>query len=97
MQFNQLKSYQWIFPVGLAASVVDVMSWWGIKYLTPNFEWISMLCGILFSATYLFMLVGLLRVLLFPDVIWLSDKDRDQRLRQRAELGEAAKHHEGDY
>ncbi|HEY0915614.1 MAG TPA: hypothetical protein VGE22_12150 [Solimonas sp.] len=97
MQFNQLQSYQWIFPVGLAASMVDVMSWWGIKYVAPSFEWVSMFCGILFSFSYLFMLVGLLRVLLFPDVIWRSDKDRAQRLQQRAELREAAKHHEGDY
>lgn len=97
LQFNQLKLYQWIFPVGLAASVVDVMSWWGIKYVAPGFEWVSMFCGILFSATYLFMLVALLRVLLFPDVIWRSDKDRRERLRRRREQQEAGEHHEGDY
>ena len=33
MQFNHIQSYQWVFPVGLAASVTDVMSWWGIKFL----------------------------------------------------------------
>ncbi|AXQ27312.1 hypothetical protein D0B54_00785 [Solimonas sp. K1W22B-7] len=97
MQFNQLKSYQWIFPVGLTASVVDVMSWWGIKYVAPSFEWVSMFCGILFSASYLFMLVGLLRVLLFPDVIWRSDKDGPERLQQKRELQEASRHREGDY
>ena len=97
MQFNHIPLYQWMFPVGLAASVVDVMSWWGIKYLSINFEYISMLCGILFSVTYLWMLIGLLRVLLFPEVIWASDKDAPQRLAKRAEIAEAAKHKEGDY
>ena len=97
MQFNHIPLYQWMFPVGLATSVIDVMSWWGIKYLTPNFEWVSMLCGILFSVTYLWMLIGLLRVLLFPEVIWASDKDAPQRLAARKELEQAAKHNEGDY
>lgn len=97
LQFNQLQSYQWIFPVGLTASFVDVISWWGIKYVAPSFEWMSMFCGILFSISYLFMLIGLLRVLLFPDVIWRSDKDRSERLQARNELSEASKHHEGDY
>lgn len=82
MQFNHLWPYQWIFPLGLAAALVDVMSWWGIKYLSPNFEVISMLCGIVFSLTYLYMLVGLLRVLLFPTVVWPSDKDAAERLAE---------------
>lgn len=92
LQFNHLWPYQWIFPAGLAAALVDVMSWWGIKYLTPNFEVISMLCGILFSLTYLYMLVGLLRVLLFPQVIWATDKDRDERLaaQKRREARQSA-------
>lgn len=97
MQFNQLRLYQWIFPAGLAASLTDVASWWGIKYLTPNFEWVSMFCGIVFSVSYLWMLIGLLRVLLFPDVIWASDKDRGSRLAARADAREARQHHEGDY
>lgn len=97
MQFNHIPFYQWMFPAGLAASVVDVMSWWGIKYLSPNFEWISMFCGIIFSTSYLWMLVGLLRVLLFPDVIWASDKDRAERLARRQALRENAKHKDGDY
>ena len=97
MQFNHIPSYQWIFPLGLSASFVDVMSWWGIKYLSANFEWVSMLCGILFSISYLWMLIGLLRVLLFPEVIWSSDKDAAQRLAARKELEQAAKHNEGDY
>lgn len=79
MQFNHLRWYQWIFPLGLASALIDVMSWWGIKYVSPSFEVVSLVCGILFSVTYLFMLVGLLRVILFPHVIWASDKDRHER------------------
>src|SRR5688572_17343822 len=85
MQFNHLKSYQWVFPVGLAASLTDVASWWGIKYVGGNFEWVSMFCGVLFSVTYVWMLIGLLRTLLFPEVIWASDKDRAERLLARRE------------
>ena len=96
MQFNHLWAYQWIFPVGLAASLTDVISWWGIKYGAPSFEWVSFFCGILFSASYLWMLIGLERVLLFPEIIWISDKDRDQRLEKRRAIDEAAKYEEGD-
>jgi hypothetical protein len=97
MQFNQIKLYQWVFPAGLAASLTDVASWWGIKYVSIHFEWVSMFCGIVFSASYLWMLIGLLRVLLFPDVIWSSDKDAGlRRAAQQAER-EQRKHQEGDY
>ena len=84
MQFNQLKSYQWVFPVGLAASLTDVISWWGIKYIAPSFEDVSIFCGCLFSVSYIWMLIGLLRVLLFPEVIWASDKDSAARLSARS-------------
>lgn len=92
MQFNHLWPYQWIFPLGLAAALVDVISWWGIKYLSPNFEVISMICGIIFSLTYLYMLVGLWRVLLFPTVVWRTDKDAQERLdaMRRREARESA-------
>jgi hypothetical protein len=96
MQFNHLWHYQWIFPVGLAASLTDVISWWGIKYGAPSFEWVSMFCGVVFSISYLWMLIGLERVLLFPELIWLSDKDRDTRLEQRRALDDAAQYKEGD-
>jgi hypothetical protein len=96
LQFSHLWPYQWIFPIGLAASLTDVISWWGIKYGAPSFEWVSMFCGLLFSMSYLWMLIGLERVLLFPEIIWLSDKDRDARLEQRRALDEAAKYQEGD-
>ncbi len=97
MQFNHIQSYQWVFPAGLAASLTDVASWWGIKFLSPNFEWVSMFCGIVFSVSYLWMLIGLLRVLLFPEVIWASDKDRAPRLAAKAAQRQAARHKEGDY
>lgn len=89
LQFNQLRVYQWVFPVGLAASLTDVMSWWGIKYVSANFEWISLFCGLLFTVSYLWMLIGLLRVLLFPEVIWGSDKDKAERLARRNANGRA--------
>ena len=97
MQFNHIQSYQWVFPVGLSAALTDVVSWWGIKFLAPSFEYVSMLCGILFGVTYLWMLIGLLRVLLFPEVIWASDKDAQQRLAARRAVAQAAQHKEGDY
>ncbi|MES2488408.1 MAG: hypothetical protein V4607_01360 [Pseudomonadota bacterium] len=97
LQFPHIRSYQWVFPVGLAASLTDVISWWGIKYIDASFEYVSMLCGILFSISYMWMLIGLLRVLLFPNVIWASDKDRAERLSQQRELSIAARHKEGDY
>ncbi len=96
MQFNHLWPYQWVFPIGLSASLTDVMSWWGIKFLAPEFELVSMFCGVLFSLSYLYMLVGLLRVLLFPEVIWATDKDAAERLTEQRERSEAAEHHEGD-
>lgn len=83
MQFNHLWPYQWVFPLGLVAALIDVMSWWGIKYVAPSFEVVSMICGIVFSLTYLYMLVGILRVLLFPQVVWATDKDGEAR---RAEM-----------
>jgi hypothetical protein len=79
MQFNHIPVYQWIFPVGLTAAIVDVISWWGIKYVSPNFDYITMGCGVVFSLSYLYMLLGILRVLLLPDVILPSDKDAAER------------------
>ena len=86
IQFNQLRVYQWVFPVGLAASLTDVMSWWGIKFVSENFEWVSIFCGLLFAISYGWMLIGLLRVLLFPEVIWGSDKDKAERLARRQQM-----------
>ena len=88
MQFNHLWPYHWIFPLGLVAALIDVMSWWGIKYVAPSFESVSMVCVIVFSLTYLYMLVGLLRVLLFPQVVWVTDKDAEVR---RAEMARKRK------
>lgn len=85
MQFNHIQAYQWIFPIGLASALTDVISWWGIKYISGNFEVISMLCGILFSLSYLYMLISLLRVLLFPHIILGTDKDADERRQKLRE------------
>jgi hypothetical protein len=82
MQFNHIPIYQWIFPVGLTASIIDVMSWWGIKYISPNFDYITMACGVVFSLSYLYMLLGILRVLLLPNVILASDKDAVERTEE---------------
>ena len=79
LQFPHLRWYQAMMPIGLTAAIIDVISWWGIKYVSVNFEWVSMFCGILFSLSYLFMLVALLRVLLFPWVTLPSDKNRRKK------------------
>lgn len=90
MQFNHLRYYQIIFPIGLISALVDVMSWWGIKFIHPNFEYVSIFCGAMFSLSYLYMLIALLRVLLFPHVILFSDKDAKERRQhiKAAHLGE---------
>ncbi|RZU37062.1 hypothetical protein EV700_2929 [Fluviicoccus keumensis] len=79
MHFNRLKIYQWVFPVGLAASLTDVASWWGIKYVSDNFEYITWWCGFVFSTCYGWMLIGLVRVLFFPRVKWLPDFINEDR------------------
>lgn len=85
MQFPHLRWYQAMMPIGLAAALMDVASWWGIKYLSVNFEWVSMFCGVLFSLTYVFMLVALLRTLLFPWITLPSDGNAKTR-RDRKKL-----------
>jgi len=74
LNFAHNRYYQWLLPIGLNASFIDVASWWGIKYLSPNFEYVSIFCGAVFSLSYLFMLIGMLRVILFPRVRWYSDR-----------------------
>lgn len=74
LNFAHVRLYQLLLPIGLTASFIDVASWWGIKYLSPNFEWASIFCAVLFSLSYLIMLIGLLRVSLFPDIRWRSDR-----------------------
>ena len=43
---------------------------------------VSMVCALLFSDSYLWMVIGLLRTLAFPEVIWASDKDRALRAEE---------------
>lgn len=93
MQFNHLRYYQIIFPIGLISALVDVMSWWGIKFIHPNFEYVSIFCGIMFSLSYLYMLLALLRVLLLPHMILFSDKDGKER-RQHIRAAQLGHHKE---
>lgn len=72
LHFYRSRVYQWIFPIGLAASLCDVAAWWGMKFVTPNFEYMTWFCGAVFSTAYLWMLVGLIRVLCFPGFHWFS-------------------------
>ena len=74
MQFGHSRFYQWMLPIGLSSAVTDIVSWWGIKYFGESFELISMIMGILFSVSYLFMLIALLRVLLFPHYLFKIGK-----------------------
>ncbi|HUS25388.1 MAG TPA: hypothetical protein VM369_10610 [Candidatus Binatia bacterium] len=97
MQFNHVWQYQWIFPIGLAASLTDVLSWWGLKYLAPTFEWVAMFCGVMFSASYLYMLIALLRVLWFPELLFVSDRDYRQRVEEREARAQEARFDEGDF
>jgi hypothetical protein len=89
MQFHHVRFYQWLFPLGLTAAITDVFTWWGIKYVTPNFEYVSMGCGVVFSLTFLYMLGALLRVILLPNVILPTDEDAVERtaeIRKRHRL-----------
>ena len=47
--------------VALWAGVFDVFSWWGLKQLSPNFEWLSIACGSLFSLAFILMAYVILR------------------------------------
>lgn len=85
MHFNRLKVYQWVFPAALAAALTDIISWWGIKYVSPNFDYVTMFCGAVYGGAYLWMLVGIIRVIFFPGLRWLPDfiNERRQRMDQR--------------
>ena len=73
LHFSRLKTYQWVFPIGLIASLTDVISWWGIKYVSDYFEYMIWFCGTIFTVCYLWMLLGLVRVIFFPNVKWFPD------------------------
>lgn len=85
LHFSRLRIYQWIFPVGLVASLTDIISWWGMKYVSDNFEYITWACGLIFSVCFMWMLIGLVRVLFFPKVRWLPDfinEDNQRRFKE---------------
>lgn len=82
MHFNSVGVYQWVFPAALAAAFTDIISWWGIKFVSPNFDYITMACGAVYGGAYLWMLIGLVRVIFFPTVKWLPDYINEQRKRR---------------
>ena len=80
LHFNRLRIYQYIFPIGLAASITDVASWWGMKFISPNFEYITWWCGAMFGISYIWMLIGLVRIIFFPNFHWFVDYINDENL-----------------
>jgi hypothetical protein len=82
LHFSRLKVYQWIFPIGLIASLTDIISWWGMKFVSENFAYITFACGLVFTVCYVWMLVGLVRVLFFPSVKWFPDLISEDRQRR---------------
>ncbi len=82
LHFKRLKIYQLIFPLGLAASLTDIISWWGIKFVTSNFEYLTWWCGAVFSVCYIWMLIGLVRIIFFPKLHWFPDYINDENLKK---------------
>lgn len=82
LHFNRLRIYQYIFPLGLAASITDVASWWGTKYISANFEYITWWCGAVFGVSYTWMLIGLVRIIFFPNFHWFVDYINDESLQK---------------
>ena len=64
---------------GLAAALTDIISWWGIKYVSPNFDYVTMFCGAVYGGAYLWMLIGIVRVIFFPSLRWLPDYINERR------------------
>ncbi len=83
LHFNRLRVYQYIFPLGLAASLTDVASWWGMKFISPNFEYITWWCGAVFGISYIWMLIGLVRIIFFPSIHWFPDFINDETLQDK--------------
>jgi hypothetical protein len=47
--------------LALWAGVFDVVSWWGVKTLSPHFEYLSILTGISFSLSFILMSYEILK------------------------------------
>ena len=77
LHFHRLRIYQWIFPLGLAASLCDIIAWWGLKFVSGNFELITWMCGFIFMTCYGWILIGLVRVIFFPKFRWGPDYIND--------------------
>ncbi len=63
VQFTSAGNFTKILAplVALWAGVFDVFSWWGIKEVSTNFEWLSAINGSAFSIAFLMMSYALLR------------------------------------
>ncbi|MES3039730.1 MAG: hypothetical protein V4730_01065 [Pseudomonadota bacterium] len=79
MHFHRVQTYQWVFPAGLAAALTDIVSWWGIKYISPNFDYVTMFCGAVYGGAYLWMLIGIIRIIFFPSLRWFPDDINEGR------------------
>ena len=51
--------------LALWSGIFDVVSWWGIKLISPNFEYLSMLTGMSFSLSFIFMASRILKAAFF--------------------------------
>jgi hypothetical protein len=47
--------------LALWAGVFDVVSWWGVKTLSPHFEYLSVLTGMSFSLSFILMSYRILK------------------------------------
>lgn len=91
MHFNRLVYYQLVFPTSLVAALCDIIAWWGIKFVSGNFEYVTWFCGSIFGICYAWMLIGLVRVLFFPNIKWLPDYINERRRLKTQRLREEAK------
>ena len=62
VQFTGRGSFCTVWAPNLAlwAGIFDVVSWWGLKKLSPNFEALSAVCGASFSVSFLVMAYAIL-------------------------------------
>lgn len=47
--------------LALWAGIFDVVSWWGVKILSPHFEYLAMLTGMSFSLSFILMAFQILK------------------------------------
>jgi hypothetical protein len=63
--FVQIKEWKKTFIVlsGIIAGIFDVGSWWGIKYISPHFEFFSQMAGMFFVFS-----LGTMGIILFREL-----------------------------